>query len=87
MNTLVAQTKTSHHAKPLRLVETKQMERDKWLAVRQSGIGGSDAAAAIGLNPYKSPLALLDGKNRPRGNVCHRLILRMIPSLFIGGLS
>lgn len=58
MNTLVAQTKTSHHAKPLRLVETKQMERDKWLAVRQSGIGGSDAAAAIGLNPYKSPLAL-----------------------------
>ena len=48
MNTLVAQTKASHHAKPLRLVETKQMERDKWLAVRQSGIGGSDAAAAIG---------------------------------------
>ena len=58
MNTLVAQTKASHHAKPLRLVETNQMERDKWLAVRQSGIGGSDAAAAIGLNPYKSPLSL-----------------------------
>lgn len=48
MNTLVAQTKTFHHAKPLRLVETKQMERDKWLAVRQSGIGGSDAQLQLG---------------------------------------
>ena len=86
MNTLVAQTKTSHHAKPLRLVETKQMERDKWLAVRQSGIGGSDAAAAIGLNPYKSPWHC-GWKKQAEGKCCHRLILRMIPSLFIGGLS
>jgi putative phage-type endonuclease len=42
----------------LRLVETKKMERDDWLEVRRTGIGGSDAAAAVGLNPFKSALAL-----------------------------
>ncbi|WP_434661500.1 YqaJ viral recombinase family protein [Paraburkholderia sp. A3BS-1L] len=42
----------------LRLVETKSLSRDDWLEVRKSGIGGSDAAAAIGLNPYMSPLEL-----------------------------
>lgn len=44
--------------KPLRLVETRHLDRDAWLAVRKQGIGGSDAAAAIGLNPYQSQLAL-----------------------------
>ncbi|MFM0722377.1 YqaJ viral recombinase family protein [Paraburkholderia strydomiana] len=42
----------------LRLVETKDMPRNDWLEVRKSGIGGSDAAAAVGLNPYKSCLEL-----------------------------
>ena len=42
----------------LRLVNTKNMEREEWLNVRKQGIGGSDAAAAIGLNPYKSQLEL-----------------------------
>jgi len=42
----------------LRLVETKALPREDWLAVRQHGIGSSDASAAIGLNPYKSPLEL-----------------------------
>lgn len=42
----------------LRLVETKALPREEWLAVRQHGIGSSDAAAAVGLNPYKSPLEL-----------------------------
>ena len=48
-------------AKPrpaLRLVGTKQLPRDAWLAVRKGGIGSSDAAAAVGLNPYKSQLEL-----------------------------
>lgn len=48
-------------AKPrpaLRLVNTKELPRDDWLAVRKQGIGSSDAAAAVGLNPYKSPLEL-----------------------------
>jgi putative phage-type endonuclease len=39
-------------------VETKDLSRDDWLEVRKNGIGGSDAAAAVGLNPYMSPLEL-----------------------------
>ena len=42
----------------LRLVETRQLSRTDWLEVRKQGIGGSDAAAAVGLNPYKSQLEL-----------------------------
>jgi putative phage-type endonuclease len=42
----------------LRLVDTKNMPREDWLEVRKSGIGGSDAAAAVGLSPYMSPLEL-----------------------------
>lgn len=40
----------------VRLVETKDMERQDWLQRRKAGIGGSDAAAICGLNPYKSPM-------------------------------
>ncbi len=42
----------------LKLVKTQDLSRDDWLSVRKQGIGSSDAAAAIGLNPYKSPLEL-----------------------------
>ncbi|QLF94889.1 YqaJ viral recombinase family protein [Pseudomonas sp. ABC1] len=42
----------------LRLVSTKELPREDWLAVRKQGIGSSDAAAAVGLNPYKSQLEL-----------------------------
>jgi putative phage-type endonuclease len=33
-------------------------DRDAWLAERQSGLGSSDAAAALGISPYTSPLSL-----------------------------
>ena len=42
----------------LRLVKTNTLSREAWLSVRKNGIGSSDAAAAIGLNPYQSPLEL-----------------------------
>ena len=42
----------------LRLVSTKDLTRDDWLAVRKHGIGSSDAGAAVGLNPYQSMLEL-----------------------------
>ena len=42
----------------LRLVDTKSLPREDWLEVRKQGIGSSDAAAAVGLNPYKSQLEL-----------------------------
>lgn len=43
---------------PLRLVSTKDMSREEWLQIRKRGIGSSDAAAAVGLNPYQSMLEL-----------------------------
>lgn len=42
----------------LRLVSTKDLSRDAWLDMRKGGIGSSDAAAAVGLNPYQSQLEL-----------------------------
>ena len=42
----------------LRLVDTRKLDRTEWLEVRKTGIGASDAAAAVGLSPYKSPLEL-----------------------------
>lgn len=42
----------------LKLVKTTELSRADWLEVRKTGIGGSDAAAAVGLNPYKSQLEL-----------------------------
>ncbi len=46
----------------LRLVETRTLDRGQWLEVRKGGIGSSDAAAAVGLSPYKSPLELWSEK-------------------------
>ena len=54
-------TKLEMPAKPrpaLKLVKTHELSRDDWLTVRKGGIGSSDAGAAVGLNPYKSPLEL-----------------------------
>ena len=42
----------------IRLVSTKDMSREEWLAIRNQGIGSSDSAAVVGLSPYKSPLEL-----------------------------
>jgi putative phage-type endonuclease len=53
------ETVASARAKPaLKLVKTNDLGRDEWLAIRKKGIGSSDAAAAVGLNPYKSQLEL-----------------------------
>ena len=37
---------------------TLDMTREQWLEERRKGLGGSDAAAILGMNPYKSPLAV-----------------------------
>lgn len=42
----------------LKLVKTQDLDRDQWLQVRLRGIGSSDAAAAVGLNPFQSQLQL-----------------------------
>lgn len=52
----------------LKLVKTADLSRDDWLAVRRTGIGGSDAAAAVGLSPYVSSIELwLDKTGRAEG--------------------
>jgi putative phage-type endonuclease len=51
-------TAKRRHGHAHRLVNTREMDRETWLSIRQSGIGSSDAAAAVGLNPYKSQLEL-----------------------------
>ena len=48
----------SNRSNVIRMVSTQGMSREQWLAVRQGGIGSSDAAGAVGLSPYKSPLEL-----------------------------
>tara|TARA_R110000851_G_scaffold315514_1_gene478031 strand:+ start:14458 stop:15462 length:1005 start_codon:yes stop_codon:yes gene_type:complete len=59
MNTAIHSQPQAQSSRPaLRLVKTKAISRDEWLEVRKHGIGSSDAAAAVGLNPYKSQLEL-----------------------------
>lgn len=36
--------------------DTRNISREKWLELRRNGIGGSEASAIMGLNPYSSPL-------------------------------
>ena len=38
--------------------ETKDMSKEQWLEARKCGIGGSDAASVLGLNPYKSSVSV-----------------------------
>lgn len=63
---------TSRPAPALRLIKTTEINRDQWLEVRRSGIGSSDAAAAVGLNPYKSQLELWMEKTG-RGAALHQV--------------
>ncbi len=53
-----------HYGQALRLASTKDLPREQWLTIRQQGIGSSDAAVAVGLSPYKSPLSLWLEKTR-----------------------
>src|SRR3972149_1138900 len=38
------------------------MTREEWLGERRQGIGGSDAAAVLVLNPYMGPVAVYNDK-------------------------
>lgn len=42
-------------AKPI-LIPIKNKTREEWLELRRKGIGGSDIAAILGLNPYRSAI-------------------------------
>jgi len=38
------------------------MNKEEWLEERKNGIGGSDAATILGLNPYKTNIDLWEEK-------------------------
>lgn len=43
---------------PRKLVKTTDITREQWLEYRKTGLGGSDAAAVVGLSPYRSKIEL-----------------------------
>ena len=43
-------------------ISTKNMDREEWLRIRKTGLGGSDAGAVCGLTPYVSPMAVYRDK-------------------------
>jgi len=43
-------------------ISTAGMGREEWLKLRKTGIGGSDAGAICGLNPYSSPMKVYQDK-------------------------
>ena len=45
-----------------KLVSTLNMSREEWLSYRKLGIGGSDAGAVAGLNPYASSMSVYQDK-------------------------
>ena len=44
------------------IIPTKHMERSEWLCLRKTGLGGSDAGAVCGLNPYSSAMKVFQDK-------------------------
>lgn len=50
-------------------INTKNMSREDWLKERRKAIGGSDAAAIIGLNAYATPYTV---QCNPAGQDCRR---------------
>lgn len=59
------------------IADTKSMSKEEWLKNRQAGIGGSDASAIAGLNPWKSSIKLyMDKKeDNPKENKSSRMEL------------
>lgn len=45
-----------------KLVSTLNLPHEEWLAYRKKGIGGSDAGAVAGLNPFSSPMSVYQDK-------------------------
>ena len=43
-------------------IPIKGLSREEWLRLRKNGIGGSDAGAICGLNPYASAMKVFQDK-------------------------
>ena len=49
---------------PVSIVSTKTITKQKWLEYRRTGIGGSDAAAVLGVSPFTTARDLYYGATR-----------------------
>ena len=45
-----------------KLVATAGLDREEWLRYRKRGLGGSDAGAVCGMNPYRTAMQVYDDK-------------------------
>ena len=45
-----------------KLIATKELSNEQWLKYRKRGIGGSDAGAVCGLNPYRTAMQVYQDK-------------------------
>ena len=45
---------TRQQYEPLVLADTAQLARPDWLELRKKGLGGSDAAAVLGISPFRT---------------------------------
>ena len=45
-----------------KLVSTLNLDKKEWLKYRKQGIGGSDAGAVCGLNPYRTAMQVYQDK-------------------------
>ena len=45
-------------------IPTAGLSHEEWLTLRKTGIGGSDAGAICGLNPFASPMSVFHDKTR-----------------------
>lgn len=62
---------------PRTLVKTTDITHEQWLEYRRTGLGGSDAAAVLGLNPYKSKIELWADKTGRISNVEDNIAMRV----------
>jgi putative phage-type endonuclease len=51
------------------IVAPPDLDRETWLAARRRGIGGSDIAAILGMDPYRSPLEVFLDKLDERPDI------------------
>lgn len=49
----------------VKIADTKKISKEEWVELRRSGIGGSDAAAVVGLNPYNSAYSVYSSRSLP----------------------
>lgn len=59
-----------------KLVSTTNLTHEEWLRYRKTGIGGSDAGAICGLNPYVSPMSVYYDKTREDTEDCDNESMR-----------